>query len=254
MPKNHSSTPSTSANLSRAPAEVEQSQLRIQTLEKALEQTHRNQAKLQKRNQARIEKVQRRNQAVIEKLQQASQEAQEDGSQEALASSVQAAQRELRKNQASMAKLLSQNQAIPVQSEGDNQVTNAKSTTEACVIDNNANGSVPSRNDIVEVQHSADHRVSVNDSNKKRKRNPKQPTRGTKSVKSRRRKNEVPMADSTTKQCVVCMDNNVSHVLVPCGHLCLCHDCASDTSLSRMGMKCPECRTDISQAMKIFGI
>ena len=249
MPKNHSSIPSTSANLSRAPAEVEQSQLQIQALEKALEQTHRNQAKLQKRNQARIEKMQRRNQAVMEKLQQASQEAQEDGSQEALASSVQAAQRELRKNQASMAKLLSPNQAIPVQSEGDNQVTNAKSTTEACFIDSNANGSVGY--DIV-PQHSADHQVSENDSNKKRKRDPKQSKRDAKLVKSRRRKNEVPRADSTTKECVVCMDRNVSHALVPCGHVCLCHDCASDTSLCKMGMKCPKCRKDISQAMKLF--
>lgn len=58
---------------------------------------------------------------------------------------------------------------------------------------------------------------------------------------------------STTKQCVICMERNVSHVLIPCGHPCLCNHCASDITLTRMKWKCPECRTNVYQAMKFFG-
>ena len=56
-----------------------------------------------------------------------------------------------------------------------------------------------------------------------------------------------------TKACVVCMDRDVTHILSPCGHPCLCHVCSSDESISQMKWRCPECRSEIQSVMKIFG-
>ena len=56
-----------------------------------------------------------------------------------------------------------------------------------------------------------------------------------------------------TKTCVVCMDLDVTHILSPCGHPCLCHVCSSDVSISQMKYRCPECRSEIQSVMKIFG-
>jgi len=55
-----------------------------------------------------------------------------------------------------------------------------------------------------------------------------------------------------TKMCVVCMDRAVSRVLVPCGHTILCAGCGSQQGLSRIDYKCPECRADVEQAIRIF--
>lgn len=57
---------------------------------------------------------------------------------------------------------------------------------------------------------------------------------------------------SSTKLCVVCLDKEVSQVLVPCGHTCLCSDCGSLRGLVRIELKCPECRAEVQQAVKIF--
>jgi hypothetical protein len=47
--------------------------------------------------------------------------------------------------------------------------------------------------------------------------------------------------------CVVCMENPRDHIMVPCGHYCLC------TSCKRQELKaCPICRTNCTQIMKVF--
>ncbi|CAB9511486.1 RECEPTOR-LIKE PROTEIN KINASE-like 1 [Seminavis robusta] len=58
---------------------------------------------------------------------------------------------------------------------------------------------------------------------------------------------------SSTKSCVVCMENDVSVVLVPCGHPCLCKECATFQGLMRLRNKCPECRNFITRAMRMYG-
>lgn len=58
---------------------------------------------------------------------------------------------------------------------------------------------------------------------------------------------------SPTKQCVLCCENPVRHLLVPCGHVCLCDRCCSPATLRKLKGKCPECRDTFREAAKIFG-
>lgn len=52
------------------------------------------------------------------------------------------------------------------------------------------------------------------------------------------------------EECVVCMDGPRSHVIAPCGHKCLCANCAS-TCPAQM-TKCPMCRVNITNIMRVF--
>jgi len=51
--------------------------------------------------------------------------------------------------------------------------------------------------------------------------------------------------------CVVCLEQPVSHVFVPCGHPCLCSNCA--VKISWCGKRCPVARCKIGSVMKIYG-
>eukprot|EP00980_Cylindrotheca_fusiformis_P001329 scaffold333_cov133-Cylindrotheca_fusiformis.AAC.55 len=58
--------------------------------------------------------------------------------------------------------------------------------------------------------------------------------------------------------CTICMDNQKTHAFVPCGHLALCTDCASQPSYTtpssgEESMHCPICREDSTMVMKIAG-
>lgn len=50
-----------------------------------------------------------------------------------------------------------------------------------------------------------------------------------------------------TDNCVICCTLPSSQAIIPCGHRCLCDDCA--TTLTG---KCPLCRTSIQSFLKIF--
>ena len=56
-----------------------------------------------------------------------------------------------------------------------------------------------------------------------------------------------------TKLCVVCMERDVSRVLNPCGHVCLCSKCSTQNGLDKMHGRCPECRSKIREAVKFYG-
>ena len=58
-------------------------------------------------------------------------------------------------------------------------------------------------------------------------------------------KNQEKVKDSF---CVVCLDSEATHAMVPCGHLCVCSDCGDPTRL----YNCPMCRGRIERIMKIF--
>jgi len=62
-----------------------------------------------------------------------------------------------------------------------------------------------------------------------------------------------PKGGSATKQCVVCLSQPVSRILIPCGHPCLCQLCSTQQGLDKLRQKCPECRTPIREAAKIYG-
>ena len=59
---------------------------------------------------------------------------------------------------------------------------------------------------------------------------------------------------SKFKECVVCLERRVSHVLVPCGHPCLCEVCATPQGLNKLRSKrCPECRVEFREAIRFYG-
>lgn len=53
--------------------------------------------------------------------------------------------------------------------------------------------------------------------------------------------------DDDVPTCVVCLSEEASHVMVPCGHLALCADCCS-LPLS----ECPVCRQSCEHKMRLF--
>lgn len=57
------------------------------------------------------------------------------------------------------------------------------------------------------------------------------------------------VAESETRvfrECVVCMATPPSHVLIPCGHLCLCMACSVALE------QCPICRAHVRSTMRVF--
>jgi serine/threonine protein kinase len=64
---------------------------------------------------------------------------------------------------------------------------------------------------------------------------------------------KTPESPSKVKECVICMERPVTHILIPCGHPCLCEVCATSQGLSRLRMKCPECRVEFRQAIRFYG-
>eukprot|EP00550_Attheya_septentrionalis_P000031 CAMPEP_0198285092 /NCGR_PEP_ID=MMETSP1449-20131203/4409_1 /TAXON_ID=420275 /ORGANISM="Attheya septentrionalis, Strain CCMP2084" /LENGTH=317 /DNA_ID=CAMNT_0043982353 /DNA_START=124 /DNA_END=1077 /DNA_ORIENTATION=+ len=54
--------------------------------------------------------------------------------------------------------------------------------------------------------------------------------------------------------CVVCWDLPADHVLIPCGHLCLCVECSDESILSSepLSGKCPVCKDDVHRPMKVY--
>ena len=58
---------------------------------------------------------------------------------------------------------------------------------------------------------------------------------------------------SVVKECVVCLERAVTHILVPCGHPCLCEICSTSQGLAKLRKKCPECRASIQQAVRFYG-
>ena len=50
--------------------------------------------------------------------------------------------------------------------------------------------------------------------------------------------------------CVVCRDEDIEVVIVPCGHACLCQECAGAVKLSASAL-CPMCREPIDDVARI---
>ena len=57
--------------------------------------------------------------------------------------------------------------------------------------------------------------------------------------------------DAEETMCVVCFDAPKDHIIVPCGHQCVCARCAEQLTKTRTPM-CPVCRGPIQQTMKVF--
>lgn len=53
--------------------------------------------------------------------------------------------------------------------------------------------------------------------------------------------------------CVICFEVEINSVIIPCGHLALCFDCASKVSKSSSPL-CPICRKQITQIVQTFHV
>jgi len=52
-------------------------------------------------------------------------------------------------------------------------------------------------------------------------------------------------------ECLVCYEPPRDHMIIPCHHVCLCGDCASDYKEQEDG-KCPLCGSGIEDIRQIF--
>jgi hypothetical protein len=60
-----------------------------------------------------------------------------------------------------------------------------------------------------------------------------------------------PHPDAEETMCVVCFDAPKDHIIVPCGHQCVCARCAEQLTKTRTPT-CPVCREPIRETMKVF--
>ena len=57
--------------------------------------------------------------------------------------------------------------------------------------------------------------------------------------------------DAEETMCVVCFDAPKDHLIVPCGHQCVCAGCAEQLINTRTPT-CPVCRAPIRETVKVF--
>jgi hypothetical protein len=60
-----------------------------------------------------------------------------------------------------------------------------------------------------------------------------------------------PHPDDAEDQCVLCLDAPKDHIIVPCGHQCVCEACAEKLKKARNPL-CPFCRAPINATHKVF--
>jgi len=56
--------------------------------------------------------------------------------------------------------------------------------------------------------------------------------------------------DGDCKMCIICLQSPYNTVLLPCGHLYLCYQCAS--SIKKKAGNCPGCRTHINSFHRVY--
>ena len=57
---------------------------------------------------------------------------------------------------------------------------------------------------------------------------------------------EYKAQDANSFECVVCMDEEKTHVILPCGHYCVCAKCLATLT------QCPVCRKEIQQTVRCY--
>jgi Zinc finger, C3HC4 type (RING finger) len=57
---------------------------------------------------------------------------------------------------------------------------------------------------------------------------------------------------SASAPCVICTDSPAIRALVPCGHLCLCNECAVQFLHSASQRACPLCRVHATSTLRIY--
>jgi len=61
-------------------------------------------------------------------------------------------------------------------------------------------------------------------------------------------------AQGPVEECCVCLDAPANSMLAPCGHHCMCFECAETlrTTGTRASRRCPLCRTELQHVVKVF--
>ena len=68
--------------------------------------------------------------------------------------------------------------------------------------------------------------------------------------KIRAKLTELCIIKQTQLRCVVCMGRNSTHIVVPCGHHCICAQCSSNIKARQQS--CPICRQTIDSIIKVY--
>ena len=61
------------------------------------------------------------------------------------------------------------------------------------------------------------------------------------------------LATSTDEElscCVVCMDKPITHIMIPCGHHCVCEGCSGKLMANRQ--LCPICQGACAMSVRVF--
>lgn len=61
-----------------------------------------------------------------------------------------------------------------------------------------------------------------------------------------------PAKQADQDDCVICMSEPKTHAMIPCGHRCICEDCATTVSKSHRMAPCPICRATVQTIVKIY--
>ena len=73
---------------------------------------------------------------------------------------------------------------------------------------------------------------------------------------AKQEKEALPMTPHETtldeQFCVICLERERTHALVPCGHRCLCAQCC-ERLVTEASAKCPLCTTPLMQGLRIYG-
>jgi hypothetical protein len=69
----------------------------------------------------------------------------------------------------------------------------------------------------------------------------------SKLLKPKLKRSPVPLKETETGGCVVCMENQRQVTLIPCGHYCLCSLCGTDMLVkATSSVECPLCKVKVA--------
>ena len=54
--------------------------------------------------------------------------------------------------------------------------------------------------------------------------------------------------------CIICLEPNANTVLIPCGHMCMCHVDAEQLKISQNLTTCPLCKAAVTSMQKVHGL
>ena len=75
----------------------------------------------------------------------------------------------------------------------------------------------------------------------------------TKNPAASRKRPAAAISAPSPGECMVCMDAAVSHVMIPCGHLCVCEQCVAILRVNPC-QTCPHCRSSMQKVYIIWRV